>query len=741
MRINIILLVSLALLSSWWTACARKSTPSGKVRINLGASAAGGPVLKGVYIWGRNKTFGLTFGAHIAGDGREITLPLKPGVWNFKVIAWDGANMFEGITRCGKHDDIAFQSGDVDVPIHLTTNCGGEYDNAGTLHQFKPLKLVTCRSIALATAASDLCENAYLGETHSFKVILPSYFPRSELEIGEFAPDSLTSECHTISASGASTDLHIHPGNGGPESPRVYIEAYSGGGCSGDHVTKYYLFGLNGAKEPHGKLFEGANQLVFFMQHGQANGGGDLTFFGNGADGDLLISGAPITVNLNTDSFVRPATPSPINKTWSASRRITGITSDGNSSVLTLLGAFNDPEDFAEGDEVLWHVPIATGPLACDSEADNHLSKGSYGTALISAVNEGGLTITIDHAFPTTVSNLGNSLAFANGSGDAQCVMQVMRIPNFKTLTVSTSGTASLGTEAFRLGGSGVGSTGHGGIMAIRVKDRLTINSSATLQLAQSGSGYPADDNIGGTSVTPKFQGVGVDGFTQSNCGAGGCDAPLGMGGGVGTDLSSGNAGGGGGAHVGSGGYGGYGGGAGNAKGKGGLPFNYITHPKSLIMGASGGHGRSPANITAAQSGGIGGGIVMIFAREIIGSGTGAMNVQANGFDGGVTPAWNGGGGGAGGGIHIYTQYSNVATVNGEAKGGSGGASIYCPGGGGGGGYVAVKSCMDFANFSGNVVGGNAGTDGSCTNQPASAGGSGAQNISFSTAHAFCPSP
>jgi len=241
-------------------------------------------VLNAVYIWGHNKTFGLTFGAHLVGGARDIELPLKPGVWNFKVMAWSGgANMFEGITRCGGHGDIAFQSGDIDVPIHLTTDCSHPFVSGGgtnflytnpsppTANQIKPLRLVTCTSLALAQAPGDLCTDVYLGNTRSFRVVLPSYLPRPEGDLGGAAPDSLRSECQTVDVTPADTNLHIPVGNDSPESPRVNITAFSTSDCSGPTVFKHYPFGLLGAKYPHGKLLHNANNGVFFMKHGNVS--------------------------------------------------------------------------------------------------------------------------------------------------------------------------------------------------------------------------------------------------------------------------------------------------------------------------------------------------------------------------------------------------------------------------------------------------------------------------------------
>ena len=610
------------------TSCTRKSTPSGKLRINLGAVAEG-PEITAAYIWGHNKTFGLTFGAHISGNGRDIELPLKPGIWDFKVMAWSGANMFEGITRCGYSPDIAFQSGDVDVPIHITTDCshpffsGGEnylYTTDSTDNQIKPLRLVTCRSVALATGPGNLCENAYEGVTRSFRVVLPSYTPRGELEIGDASLDSLRSECLTIrdtAAAPANTNLHIPVGDGGPDSPRVYIAAFTDTNCSENLVIKHYPFGLIGAKAPHGKLFHttSTNMSVFFMKHGASPGKGDLaTYFGDGADGDQTISG---NTNLSTDSYIA-------GRLISARRRIIDITTSNDSSVLTVTGTFSENSDFKVGDEVMWHVSIANTSTACDADdgAPYHLEGGSYGVARITSLHATlPATITIDHVFPAAVSNLNDDLLKTNVINTTQCVMQVIRIPNLRNLTIS--GATTLTANAFSLGAQANQATGNGGIIAIRVSEQLILNSGVTLNILQTGLGYPSDDTA--LPMSFGFQGVGPDGFTQSNVCID-CNLNLGMGGGVGQGTGVLNAGGGGGGHLGAGGNGGKDNDPNSQKGQGGNQLTGRLFPEYLMMGAAGGHGKG-AGLTALQLGGKGGGIIMLFAREILdGNGNASIN-------------------------------------------------------------------------------------------------------------------
>ena len=159
-----------------------------------------------------------------------------------------------------------------------------------------------------------------------------------------------------------------------------------------------------------------------------------------------------------------------------------------------------------------------------------------------------------------------------------------------------------------------------------------------------------------------------------------------------------------------------------------------------LIMGGGGGAGDSnnasdnPG--TPQNNGGNGGGIIFVRAGAI--SGAGALKADgAAGQDSGKDGA---GGGGAGGTIVVHTPGGSTG-VTASARGGNGGRSGYLvanagemegPGGGGGGGLVVTASGVSLASQV--VTGGSAGTNSPTTTLSnvygATAGSSGASNIS-----------
>ncbi len=341
---------------------------------------------------------------------------------------------------------------------------------------------------------------------------------------------------------------------------------------------------------------------------------------------------------------------------------------------------------------------------------------------------------------------------------------QVVRVPQFTTLTVDSTG--SIGAPKWN------GSVG--GILAIAAQTAVTLNGP----LDVSGRGFRPGllDNLTSApnASQPIFRGLnaaqggekgeGIGGFSSDYDKIGGRygrGAP-GNGGGGGNSH---NAGGGGGANAasgrpwrmgqgvmlstvmggmnawtldpgylangnqytsdGGGGRGGYTYGANNQDaltigpnqaawggdsrrevgGLGGRPLDSGVTQR-LFLGGGGGAG--DGNNDAANQGGAGGGLVFLVAPTV--SGTAA--IRANGTDGGPTRSANNdaaGGGGGGGTIVVVAQMLSGITVT--ASGGTGGSQGLLgnesegPGGGGGGGFIALSG----GNISATANGGAAG--------------------------------
>jgi gliding motility-associated-like protein len=308
------------------------------------------------------------------------------------------------------------------------------------------------------------------------------------------------------------------------------------------------------------------------------------------------------------------------------------------------------------------------------------------------------------------INNYVNSLG--NGSTTGQKTFQVIRVPQFSSLTLARNISAppfngSVGgiiafdvAGDFNFNGFTIDASGRGfrgGFQSVQVSNCTISNTYATAtDILASGKG----ESIAGT---PRYM---WDGYNEVNNGANwqgfpgyyfGRGAPANAGGG-GNDHNSGGGGGGNGGHGGVGGLAWQGAGACNGdpgNPSGGRPGSRIqtSGPDKIYLGGGGGGGDAN-NATTGTKGGVGGGIILINAGRITGTGT----IKANGGNGDRGAYLNNpdgaGGGGAGGTIVLRVLNSSSAQLNLVAIGGSGGNTAndrnneHGPGGGGGGGEI-----------------------------------------------------
>jgi type IX secretion system substrate protein len=136
-----------------------------------------------------------------------------------------------------------------------------------------------------------------------------------------------------------------------------------------------------------------------------------------------------------------------------------------------------------------------------------------------------------------------------------------------------------------------------------------------------------------------------------------------------------------------------------NVGGYGGRPLN--NSGGKIFMGGGGGAGDSNDNL--GTSGGNGGGIVYLLSYGTV-SGTGTINANGSGAGNSTSTASNqngdgSGGGGGGGSVYIYTKGALISNLKINAKGGIGGTQDILGleeaeggGGGGGGGYICTTN-------------------------------------------------
>lgn len=306
----------------------------------------------------------------------------------------------------------------------------------------------------------------------------------------------------------------------------------------------------------------------------------------------------------------------------------------------------------------------------------------------------------------------GTSLRLAPGPGfvyrsDASSRAQICRMPQYRNVFVSTSGT--IGAPNWD------GETG--GVVAFFVSSTLTIATGGLVDAFNDGfrgGPYQANGNTTGVTATDTSQpsggrkGEGLDprAFGEPRYGRG--NYANGAGGGNGSD-----AGGGGGSGGGAGGFGGrefnVGGGGGNlaTRGAGGAPI-VASLDSRLCFGGGGGAGHS--NNGAASDGARGGGIVLIFARTLAGTG----EISAGGFDAAGNVVFDDGVGGGGGGGTIRLEVEESTFMGSiHARGGAGAdtSDNHGPGGGGGGGRIRLLGISTAGLSALGVEGGLAGQD------------------------------
>lgn len=422
-----------------------------------------------------------------------------------------------------------------------------------------------------------------------------------------------------------------------------------------------------------------------------------VSLYGNERDGTLsLNTGTTFVtgnsgVRLNNASFSYTANPNsptviPSTKYFSANMQVRSV--DTSTGTILTLGDVSPGDDFGTdhfnvGDEVLWHV--SQGDHASLSPDDNACGTGLYRGRFeydkIVAINTTNQTITLSRAISSSPSSINNTALTATAlKGSTHCRIQVLRVPSFKELIVSTA--AELNPPAYDA------DTGVGGILAFRTR-KITLNTNFTL--ATEGFGYVSvTGNEGGSPEGPT--GAASPGVSASGAGGGAYNSVGGGGGHAGVGGDAYNAGAGGGATI---GY------------CSGSPCLPISDKKTYFGGSGGG---------TTSAGGNGGGILLLHAYEV--SGTYDLYLNSNGGD---APVTTDSGAGAGGAIHFTnTIYSSSSDLVMNANGGAGDGQ----GGGGGGGVIEMTSCSLTStpmSVTTNVNGGAGGGGGS----PGNAGSNG----------------
>ena len=435
---------------------------------------------------------------------------------------------------------------------------------------------------------------------------------------------------------------------------------------------------------------------------------------GTGADGSINLTNATSN-NCNTTAMASGRTAGDCVAT-----ALTSTTASGSNSVVV-----SSATGFAINDEILIIQMTGTGA-------------GLYEFKKVSAVS--GSQLSLASALNNTYTN------------DSSSKPQVIRVPQYTSITLSNSGTsytasawdgATGGVVVFRatgtltlntgtsiiaaaLGFSGGstrtgGSGGNGGSAGIWTGTAGSSGNAGSAGQTHNGSASNGGAT-GGAGGQPGI-GAGWGGGGAGGTGGGGAGGSYGSTGANGTNGVSGTGGAGGGTSSGAGGTG--------AAGIGGTsPSAYGTAALStMFLGSGGGSGASGAggaggagdgSLTNGNGGGAGGtggaggrggGIVFVEVNTIDNAGSilATGSAGSNGGDG-VSPSWAGGSsGGPGGG------------AGGAAGGGGAGGSLYVKVAS----TVTAMGTITASGGSGGSLGGNGGAGANNSNNPGGGGGAG----------------
>jgi hypothetical protein len=391
-----------------------------------------------------------------------------------------------------------------------------------------------------------------------------------------------------------------------------------------------------------------------------------MAVFGRGLDGDAFIN-----YNVLSGDIL------PTGKRLVGMGRIINVAGSGRK--LTMEN--NVPSStYAPNDEVMWYAAGASG-TTCGKD----LEPGRYGFGLVRKVDSIGSNITdvtLDRPISSNPGSINNGALKTpvHGSNDPICVIALIRVHNFKNLTLQNG--PALQT-VLDIGSLEMG----GGLLVMKVSDTLTIGTNGAFGVTIDGSGSDAP------ARGALFAGAGGQ-YAIPNHGERGS----GINAGDGASTGGGAGGGGGGGNLGFGDAGGGGGGMGGAA----YPPMSGDCPtcRLIFIGGSGGGGDYFPGYNGAKGGGAGG-MIMIAAKKISFQGNGPVTLKVAGQSGFAGGSAGGGGGGAGGSVFVMSKDigGTMGSFDMNANGGAGGTGANT-GGGGGGGMSALKYCSNNTNIS-----------------------------------------
>jgi hypothetical protein len=538
--------------------------------------------------------------------------------------------------------------------------------------------------------------------TSTMQDILPGGTMTNNTSI--YSIGSSTSRWNTIWTASLNVGTSTWSMNNGGDGRLSFFNAANGGGTetlslfSGGNVG----IGTTNTSEKltiNGNLaFSGGSKIKDASGKLQLQAGGSGT--GSSGTGSIYFLDSSAAVRARLDTV---ATSTVVGSGDGADGAISLTTAGTTNCQTTAIAAGRSSGDCiatavsatASSGQAIINVTSITGYAAGDEILVVQMSGTGIGNnefRTISAVDGGTSTITVTQILSNTYTTGGGSLA------------QVVRVPNYTSVTIGASGQARTLTVSAWDGAKG-------GVLAFRATGTVTVVTGSSIDASGKGfSGGSAPSGGGNGSGGAPGGGNGTNG-SVGNSGSSGTGLGAGTGGaragGVGT-FGTGAA----------GAWGGGGGGAGGL-GSGGGGGSYGVAGSSGTSASAGGGNGSAGDFGGAGGGGGAGSTAAVgtagstygsasLSSIYLGSGGGSGAGGNGGGGGGGGPdttggfgglGGNGGAGGAGGGIlfieaNIVTNGGSIIAngasgSNGNAGGNAGGASTSNSGSGGGGGGSA----------------------------------------------------
>lgn len=425
----------------------------------------------GVMIYGHHLETEESFAINGNSEVAE-SLTLTTGPWEFFAIAWSGDDNLAttgttninltGDQRCSYTKRDLSQAEEA-VEFNLSkSNCSKPIANNEYIShpsymlnsQFKNLQIRSCLDLSFdGITSGTTCETSLdKGLAQSVRVNLKSWINENPLP-----SSTIQSRCINLSEADSSLRLPVGDLYKKEAFIELSIDSFIESNCQGDVISFDFRNGIGNSVSNIGLKSHLANNpadstgAILFLEHNTETVNSNIKmeggfFFGTGQDGDNEgISGV-------VNSY----------------ERIVEMSASGTGLKLA-----NPMSSLKVDDEVIWYVN-AEG-MTNDCGPSTGFRPGMFGFKRVKSVIDNFVTFhdSIQNYHMTgatrTLPLPTNALLASDTSLSSYCSMQLIRVPNYNNISISTDTYAQAYDH----------STGTGGIIIFKVRGRLTMDASS----------------------------------------------------------------------------------------------------------------------------------------------------------------------------------------------------------------------------------------------------------------------